>query len=89
MGDSSFQTLGSRRWGVKLLGGIASRDKLFIKRVTMKRVVRVVELMRLLPDLLQDLHSEFLLLRSYMHIANLFRFKDVSTNSHGWCNYFV
>jgi hypothetical protein len=37
--------------GVKLLGGAVRRDKSFIEEVTMKRVVRDVELMHLLPQL--------------------------------------
>jgi hypothetical protein len=36
---------------VKLFGGDVSRDKDFIEEVAMKRVVRVVELMHLLPKL--------------------------------------
>jgi hypothetical protein len=56
--------------GVKLLGGAVSRDKGFIKGVAMKRAVRAVELMHLLPQL-KDPQSELLLLRSCMGIAKL------------------
>jgi hypothetical protein len=38
----------------------------------MKIVVRVVELISLLPDQLRDPYSQFLLLQLYMDIANLF-----------------
>jgi hypothetical protein len=57
--------------GVKLLGGAVSRDRGFIEDVAMKRAVRVVELMHLLPKL-RDPQSELLLLRSCMGIAKLF-----------------
>jgi hypothetical protein len=56
---------------VKLFGGDVSRDKDFIEEVAMKRVVRVVELMHLLPKL-RDPQSERLLLWSCMGIAKLF-----------------
>jgi hypothetical protein len=71
-GDCSLQTLRGQRWGMKLLGGFASWDKLFIEGVAMKKVVRVVELISLLPDQLRDPYSQFLLLQLYMDIANLF-----------------
>ncbi|GAU40636.1 hypothetical protein TSUD_397720 [Trifolium subterraneum] len=51
--------------GMKLLGGAVSRDRGFIEEVAMKRDVRAVELMHLLPKL-RDPQSELLLLRSYM-----------------------
>jgi hypothetical protein len=57
--------------GVKLLGGAVSRDRGFIEDVAMKRVVRVVELMHLLPKL-RDPQIELFLLRSCMGIAKLF-----------------
>ena len=57
--------------GVKLLGGAVSRDNAFIKELAMKRVVRAVELMHLLPQL-RDPQSELLLLRSCMGIAKMF-----------------
>ncbi|KAK2443362.1 hypothetical protein QL285_014474 [Trifolium repens] len=57
--------------GVKLLGGAVSRDRAFIKDLVMKRVVRAVELIHLLPKL-RDPHSELLLLRSCMGNAKLF-----------------
>ena len=61
-----------RPWSmVKLLGGVVSRDKGFIKEVVMKRAVRAVELMHLLPQL-RDFQSALLLLRSCMSIAKLF-----------------
>jgi hypothetical protein len=56
---------------VKLLGGVVSRDTGFIEEVAMKRVVRAVELMHLLPQL-RDPQSELLLFRSRMGIAKLF-----------------
>jgi hypothetical protein len=57
--------------GIKLLGGVVSRDKRFIEGVAMKRAVRAVELMHLLPQL-KDPQSELILLRSCMGIAKLF-----------------
>jgi hypothetical protein len=56
---------------MKLLRGAVSRDIVFIKDLTMKRVVRAVELMHLLPQL-KDPQSGLLLLRSCMGIAKLF-----------------
>jgi hypothetical protein len=49
--------IGRPTLGVKLLGGAVSRDKGFIKGVAMKRAVRAVELMHLLPQL-KDPQSE-------------------------------
>ncbi|MCI13054.1 hypothetical protein A2U01_0034166, partial [Trifolium medium] len=63
--------IGRPMLGVKLLGGTVSRDKCFIEGVAMKKAVRAVELMHLLPRL-RDPHSELLLLRSCMGIAKLF-----------------
>ncbi|KAK2443431.1 hypothetical protein QL285_014538 [Trifolium repens] len=57
--------------GVKLLGGAVSRDKDFIEEVAMKRAVRAVELMHLLPRL-RDPKSELLLLRSCIGIVKIF-----------------
>jgi hypothetical protein len=56
---------------VTLLGGAVSRDKDFIARVPMKRAVKAIELMHLLPQF-KDPQSELLLLRSCMGIAKLF-----------------
>jgi hypothetical protein len=56
---------------MKLLRGAVSRDIVFIEDLTMKRVVRAVELMHLLPQL-KDPQSGLLLLRSCMGIAKLF-----------------
>ncbi|PNY13681.1 auxilin-like protein [Trifolium pratense] len=56
--------------GVKLLGGAVSRDKGFIEGVAMKRVVRAVELIHLLPQL-KDAQSELLLLRSCPYFGDL------------------
>jgi hypothetical protein len=58
---------------VKLLGGVVSRDKGFIKEVVMKRAVRAVELMHLLSKL-RDPQSELLLLRSCMVITKKINF---------------
>ncbi|KAK2402907.1 hypothetical protein QL285_052393 [Trifolium repens] len=63
--------IGRPMLGVKLLGGAVSRDKCFIEGVAMKRAVKAVELMHLLPRL-RDPQSELLLLRSCMGIAKLF-----------------
>ncbi|KAK2402696.1 hypothetical protein QL285_052193 [Trifolium repens] len=63
--------IGRPTLGVKLLGGAVSRDKCFIEGVAMKRVVRAVEFMHLLPQL-RDPQSELLLLRSCMGIAKFF-----------------
>jgi hypothetical protein len=63
--------IGRPRVGVTLLGGAVSRDRGFIAGVAMKRAVRAVELMHLLPQL-KDPQSELLLLRSCMGIAKLF-----------------
>jgi hypothetical protein len=63
--------IGRPALGVKLLGGAVSRDKCFIEGVAMKRAIRAVELMHLLPRL-RDPQSELLLLRSCMGIAKLF-----------------
>jgi hypothetical protein len=63
--------IGKSLSGVKLLGGAVSRDKGFIEEVVMKRVVKAVELMHLLPTL-RDSQSKLLLLRSCMSIAKLF-----------------
>lgn len=57
--------------GVKLLGGDVSRDVSFISGLAMKRAAKVVDLMRLLPQL-HDPQSELLLLRSCMGIAKFF-----------------
>ncbi|GAU47853.1 hypothetical protein TSUD_404300 [Trifolium subterraneum] len=56
---------GTWKMSKSLLGGAVSRDKCFIEGVTMKRDVRVVELMHLLPRL-RDPQSELLLLHSCM-----------------------
>ncbi|KAK2455796.1 hypothetical protein QL285_003218 [Trifolium repens] len=63
--------IGRPMLGVKLLGGAVSRDKCFIEGVAMKRAIKAVELMQLLPRL-RDPQSELLLLRSCMGIAKLF-----------------
>jgi hypothetical protein len=57
--------------GVKLLGGVVSRNKSFILEITIKRSVRAVELIHLLPKL-RDPHNGLLLLRLCMDIAKLF-----------------
>jgi hypothetical protein len=57
--------------GVKLLGGVVSRDKGFIEGLAMKRASRAAELMHLLPRL-RNPHSELFLLRSSMGISKLF-----------------
>ena len=56
---------------MKLFEGAASRDAGFISELVMKRVVNVVDLMHLLPQL-HDLQSELILLRSCMGIAKIF-----------------
>ncbi|XP_052622515.1 uncharacterized protein LOC128127844 [Lactuca sativa] len=57
--------------GVKLLGGVVSRDASFISNLAIKRAEDAVNLMRLLPQL-SDPQSELLLLSSCMGIAKLF-----------------
>ncbi|GKA75900.1 hypothetical protein Tco_0782278 [Tanacetum coccineum] len=47
--------------GVKLLGGVVSRDSDFIRGMAMRRATNVVDLMSLLPQL-HDPQSELLLL---------------------------
>jgi hypothetical protein len=67
----------------KLHGGAISRDKCFIDGVAMKRIVKAVELIHLLPHL-RDLQSELILLRSCMGIAKLFfGLRMCQPNSHG------
>lgn len=57
--------------GMKLLGGVVSRDEGFIEGLSMKRAIRAVEPMHLLPQL-RDPQSEFHLLRFCMGITKLF-----------------
>ncbi|XP_021979313.1 uncharacterized protein LOC110875423 [Helianthus annuus] len=56
--------------GVKLLGGVVSRDAEFISSMALKRANCAVELMRCLKRL-RDPQSELLLLRSCMGVAKL------------------
>ncbi|KAI3750270.1 hypothetical protein L2E82_20904 [Cichorium intybus] len=63
--------IGRPSLGVKLLGGAVSRDAEFISGLALKRAVKAVDLMGLLPQLC-DPQSELLLLRSCMGIAKLF-----------------
>ncbi|PNY08524.1 hypothetical protein L195_g005051 [Trifolium pratense] len=49
--------IGRSMLGVKLLGGAVSRDKGFIEGVTVKRAVRTIELMHLLPRLTHRVSS--------------------------------
>ncbi|KAI3721949.1 hypothetical protein L2E82_32969 [Cichorium intybus] len=63
--------IGRPSLGVKLLGGAVSRDAGFISGLALKRAVKAVDLMGLLPQLC-DPQSELLLLRSCMGIAKLF-----------------
>jgi hypothetical protein len=58
--------------GENFLGGTVNQYKDFIGGVTIKRVVRTVELMHFLPKL-RDPHFELLLLRSCISIDNFFR----------------
>ena len=57
--------------GVKLRGASTSRDAIFISGLAMKRVVKAVDLMCLLPQL-HDPQTELLLLRSCVGIAKMF-----------------
>ncbi|GJU46273.1 putative reverse transcriptase domain-containing protein [Tanacetum coccineum] len=57
--------------GVKLLGGVVSRDTDFISGLAMRRAANAIDLMGLLPQL-HDPQSELFLLRSCMGIAKLF-----------------
>ncbi|KAI3778249.1 hypothetical protein L2E82_07407 [Cichorium intybus] len=63
--------IGRPSLGVKLLGGAVSRDAGFISGLALKRAVKGVDLMGLLPQLC-DPQSQLLLLRSCMGIAKLF-----------------
>ncbi|GJR34773.1 hypothetical protein Tco_1210457 [Tanacetum coccineum] len=57
--------------GVKLLGGVVSRNTYFISGMAMRRATNAVNLMSLLPQL-HNPQSELLLLRSCMGIFKLF-----------------
>lgn len=66
--------------GVKLLGGATSRDEGFIEGLPMKIMVRVVELVCLLPQI-RNPQSELLLFCSCRGIAKLvFGLRSCQTN---------
>jgi hypothetical protein len=63
--------IGRSALGVKLLEGSASGYRGFVEGLAMKRVIQVVELIHLLPQL-RDPQSEFILLRPCMGIIKPF-----------------
>ena len=78
--------IGRPEKGVKLLGGAVSRDPIFIGELAGRRATVVVDLMKLLPHLM-DPQSEVLLLRSCMGSLSYFLGYELANPTSWWMRY--
>jgi hypothetical protein len=84
----SLLNIGRAALGVKLLRGAVTRYRCFIEEMAIKRASKVVESVRLLPQL-RDPCSELLLLRLCIGITKKKLSKNLPTDSYKGDDYVV